>query len=529
MENIARPPLLLLVDDEPSITITLGELLRRGGYRVDAANSGAEAIDLISRNDYDLVIVDLHMEGVDGMTVLKQLRLLSPLTSAIVLTGYPSLDSAITAMRDGADDYLVKPSDKDELKLALDRGLEKRRLLLAAREIQERLEQTSAELASHLAAIVESSDDAIISKSLDGVVLTWNKGAEQTFGFSAHEAIGKSINILIPPEREHEGLKTLERLRRGEAVVNLETIRMAKGGRRLDVSLTLSPIRSQNGEIIAVSKIARDISEQKLAEKQREELLAREQEAHAEAEAANRAKDQFLAMVSHELRTPLNAILGWVRLLGRSEFDRETVTRALDTIQRNAVAQTQLINDLFDVSRIIAGKLQIEFRAVELSSLIREAVDSMRPAADGKGIRIQAAFDTPSAVIAGDPTRLHQIVSNLLSNAVKFTPRDGLVRIRLLLANSHVEIVVSDSGEGIAPEFLPQVFDRFRQANTKISGQSVGLGLGLSIVRHLVELHGGTVRAESDGENRGATFTVELPLSIAADLSSSGQAAPSVS
>src|SRR5262249_7817592 len=248
METIADQPLLLVVDDETSITITLSELLRREGYRVNTANSGAEAVDLISGNDYDLVIVDLHMAGIDGMTVLDELRQRWPLTPGIVLTGYASLDSAIAAMRQGVNDYLVKPSDITDLKLAVRRGLEQRRALLAEREAQGGLERAAEELASHLAAIVESSDDAIISISLAGTILTWNKAAERMFGYAAEEAIGKSITILIPPERDDEGPRILEQLRRGERINHYETVRLTKDGWRLDISLSISPLRSKEGK-----------------------------------------------------------------------------------------------------------------------------------------------------------------------------------------------------------------------------------------------------------------------------------------
>src|SRR5262245_16093812 len=317
MDKTADQPVLLVVDDETSITTTLSELLRREGYRVYSANSGAAAIDLISVNEYDLVIVDLHMAGIDGITVLDELRRRWPLTPGIVLTGYASLDSAIAALRQGVNDYLVKPSDIAELKLVVRRGLERRRVLLAERDVQGGLERAAEELASHLAAIVESSDDAIISKSLGGVILTWNKGAERMFGYPAEQMIGQSITTLIPPEREDEEPRILEQLRRGENINHYETVRVTRDGRRIDVSLSISTIKSKDGRVIAASKIARNITDRKQAEREREALLEREKEARMAAEEASRFKDEFLATMSHELRTPLTSIAGWSALLMR--------------------------------------------------------------------------------------------------------------------------------------------------------------------------------------------------------------------
>lgn len=254
-----------------------------------------------------------------------------------------------------------------------------------------------------------------------------------------------------------------------------------------------------------------EIAERKRAEEERTRLLILEQKARKEAEAANRAKDEFLATVSHELRTPLNAILGWARILRGGRLDEASIARAYETVERNARAQAQLIEDLLDVSRIISGKLRLDVRPLELASVIQGAIETTRPAAEAKSIRVVTVLDPRANPVTGDADRLQQIVWNLLSNAIKFTPKGGRVMIRLERVNSHVEIIVSDTGVGISLEFLPHVFDRFRQADGSITRSHGGLGLGLAIVRHLVELHGGTVSADSrPGE--GATFTVQLPV-----------------
>ncbi|HWS86245.1 MAG TPA: PAS domain S-box protein [Pyrinomonadaceae bacterium] len=550
-------------------------------------------------------------------------------------------------------------------------------------------EVRGAEMAqARLAAIVESADDAIISKTLEGVITSWNKGAQRIFGYTADEVIGQPVTILFPPDHIDEEPAILARIRAGERVEHYETVRRHKDGTLLDISLTISPIKTPDGRIVGASKIARDITERKRMEEalreqtealatinelgrtisaeldlhklvqavtdaateltgarfgsffynvlnedgasymlytlsgvQREafahfpmpratdlfgptfrgegvvriddvkkdprygknspyygmpeghlpvtsylavpvvsrsgevlgglflghpeagvftepdaqiveglaaqaavamdnaRLFEAAQRARAEAERlyreaqeSSRLKDEFLATVSHELRTPLTAILGWAHMLRAGKFNDESARRAFETVERNARAQAQLIDDLLDVSRIVTGKLRIDVRPVDPNSFIEAAVEAVRPAAEAKGVRLQKVIDTGLVTVSGDPVRLQQVVWNLLSNAIKFTPRGGRVQVRMERVNSHVEIAVSDTGAGIPPEFLPHVFDRFRQADMKTTRQHGGMGLGLAIARHLVELHGGTVKAESGGEGHGATFTVLLPV-----------------
>ncbi|MBI2203087.1 MAG: response regulator [Candidatus Rokubacteria bacterium] len=254
------------------------------------------------------------------------------------------------------------------------------------------------------------------------------------------------------------------------------------------------------------------LEERKLAEAERERLLARERAARAEVEAANRAKDEFLAVLSHELRTPLQPILGWVKLLRQRSLDDETLRRGLETIERNARTQAQIVEDLLDISRVIAGKLRIELRPVNVRTVIETAVEAVRANADAKRMAIETVFPPQSAIVSGDPHRLQQVIWNLLSNAVAFTPEGGRVTIRLERTEAQATIHVTDTGQGIAPHFLPHMFERFRQADSTSTRRHGGLGLGLAIVRHLVERHGGTVSADSEGEGRGATFSVALPL-----------------
>ncbi|HEY0006009.1 MAG TPA: response regulator [Pyrinomonadaceae bacterium] len=260
------------------------------------------------------------------------------------------------------------------------------------------------------------------------------------------------------------------------------------------------------------TELQQEVAERKQAEEERARLLVREQAARAEAERANLMKDEFLATLSHELRTPLTAILGWIHLIRTNKLDEDNMLRALDTIERNAQSQKQLIDDILDVSRIITGKLKIDYEPVDLTSIIEATVDTVRPATEAKSLSVQATLDQGSCLVSGDANRLQQVVWNLFSNAIKFTPDGGKVQIRLAADDSHAELTISDTGIGINPAFLPHIFDRFRQADGTTTRKHGGLGLGLAIVRHLVELHGGTIKASSEGEGKGSTFVVKLPL-----------------
>ncbi len=371
----------------------------------------------------------------------------------------------------------------------------------------------STELEGKYKAIVASSDDAIVSKDLNGIVQSWNQAAERMFGYTAAEMVGNSITILFPPDRLDEEPKILEQIRRGQRVDHFETVRTRKDGRQLDVSVTISPVKDPTGRIIGVSKVARDISSIKRVLREQDELLKRETAARSEAERVGRMKDEFLATLSHELRTPLSAVLGWATLL-RSEggATQQEFEQGIEIIERNARAQAQLIEELLDMSRAINGKLRLDVQPVDLQVVVSDAVASIRPSADAKRIRLTHVLDPKGGPITGDPNRLQQVLWNLLTNAVKFTPKGGRVQVFLRRVNSHVEISVMDSGQGISPEFLPHLFTRFSQADNSTARKHGGLGLGLALVKSLVELHGGNVKASSEGEGQGSTFVVSLPL-----------------
>ena len=372
-----------------------------------------------------------------------------------------------------------------------------------------------------LAAVVDSSDDAIITKTLDGTITSWNASASRLLGYTAAEIIGQPITVLIPPDRWEEERDIIRNLRAGNRIEHYETVRVTKNGRLIDVALTISPVRDQTGQIVGASKILRDITERKRIERELEELLAErdqilesERAARGQAERLSASKDEFLALLSHELRTPLNAILGWTEILRRASSTHADLEKGLVVIERNVRAQTQLVDDLLDMSRIISGQMRFDVQPVMPYAFVQGAIESARPAADARGVRLEAILDPAAGPVSADANRLQQVVWNLISNAIKFTPRGGHVQVTLERVNSNIEICVADSGIGIQPDFLPHIFERFRQADATTTRNYGGLGLGLSIVKQIVELHGGTVAANSDGEGQGAIFRVKLPLAV---------------
>jgi len=384
---------------------------------------------------------------------------------------------------------------------------------LARRKAEEALRKQS----DWLRVTLSSIGDAVITTDVEARVTFMNRVAESLTGWTQDEVMGRPLTdifqILNEQSRQPVENPALRTLGAG-AIVGLanHTLLIAKDGVERPIDDTAAPIRNEQGEVVGVVLVFRDISERKRMELERERLLATAQAAQKEAEQANRLKDEFLATASHELRTPLTAVVGWSRMLRTGKLDAENSARALESIERNATLQTKLIDDLLDVSRIITGKLTLDRRPIEIAHVVSDAVNTIRPAADAKHITIETSFDTEAGPVLGDVNRLQQVVWNLLSNAVKFTPKDGRIEVALQRVNSEVEVSVGDSGEGISSEFLPYVFDRFSQGDGKTTRSHSGLGLGLAIVRQLVELHGGTVKAHSDGPGLGATFKLRLPI-----------------
>lgn len=344
-----------------------------------------------------------------------------------------------------------------------------------------------------------------------------NRGYAQRLNTTPAEMLGKSMAEVLGEQAYSKIQKHVAAVLRGKSVEFETAIPYELIGRH-HMHCVYVPDLDENGKAKGFFALISDVTERKRGEEERERLLKLEQALRAEAEQSNRLKDEFLATVSHELRTPLNSMLGWTRLLREGKLDPASHDRALETIERNARSQTQLIEDLLDVSRIISGNMRLDVQSVDLVPIIQTAINSVRPAAEAKTIALNVVLDPNAGPVSGDPTRLLQIVWNLLSNAIKFTPKLGRVQVRLARVNSHIEITVSDTGVGISPEFLPFAFDRFRQADSKLTRSHSGLGLGLAIVRQLVELHGGTINAYSEGEGQGASFTIQLPQLVVRDV-----------
>jgi PAS domain S-box-containing protein len=354
---------------------------------------------------------------------------------------------------------------------------------------------------------------AIFGVDLQGTATTWNEGVERLLGYSRGEFVGLTTEKLFSAEDVANGVYRRElqtAAEEGSAANELWLVQ--KDGTPFFASCIFSRALDTSGHVIGFSVVLRDRTAWKLAQQERDALLERERAVRHEAEQASRLKDEFLATLSHELRSPLNAIVGWVHIARRHAGDNGELARSLDTIERNVRAQTQIVNDLLDMSRIMTGQVRLDLQALDLRDAISNAVEAVRAAADVKGVRIEKALDSNIGWTRVDPARLQQVLWNLLANAVKFTPPGGRVRVALERVNSHAEIIVQDSGVGIAPSFLPFVFERFRQEDSSTTRRHGGLGLGLSIVKSLAELHGGTVRAASPGEGQGSTFTVTLPI-----------------
>jgi PAS domain S-box-containing protein len=382
----------------------------------------------------------------------------------------------------------------------------------AARTTAEEVAAAIALSEERLKVTLASIGDGVLATDTQGRITLLNGVAEALTGWTEAEAVGRGVEevlVIVNEESRRPAEQPIARVLREGMVAGLanHTVLIARDGRETPVDDSAAPIKGKDQRIVGVVMVFRDITGRKRAE-------GLERAARREAEEANRSKDEFLAMLSHELRTPLNSILGWARLLRDGQTTPKQRERALLSIERNAQHQTRLIEDLLDVSRIVSGKLTLEVQRVDLATVIDAALDLVRAAAESAGVEIVLDLHPSTPPMIGDPARLQQIVLNLIANAVKYTQRGGRVEIRLHQADASVELVVRDTGIGIRPDFMPHLFDRFRQDEAGARAQG-GLGIGLTIVRHLVERHGGTIRAASAGEGQGSTFTVRLPINHA--------------
>jgi PAS domain S-box-containing protein len=513
-------PRILVVDDHPANLVAFEAVLAPLGHELVMCNSGEEALRHLLASEFALILLDVQMPGLDGFKTAELIkeRPRSQEVPIIFITALSrETNNVFRGYAQGAVDYILKPFEPEILRskvsvfvqLFLQREKIKRQEAeLRARERAEE-ERKNEE---RVRALVDAMPLCVWAANADGKPYYCNEMWLSYSGLTAEQSTHFGIDAVHPEDVDALRLAIDESLASAhELEIEVRFQRVSDGHYRWHL-LRAVP-EKQKGRIQGWIATATDIEQRKRDEEARGRLLAQEQLAREEAQAANRMKDEFLATVSHELRTPLTAILGWIRIMRSGKLDPAKFARATEVIERNGRAQAAIIDDILDVSRIITGKLRLELDAIDLPALVQAALDSIRPAADAKEISVEWQFDLPDERrFAGDPDRMQQVVWNLVSNAIKFTPRGGHVQVDARQMGSHVELSVKDSGQGIEPEFLPHVFDRFRQADGTSTRRHGGLGLGLAIVRHLVELHGGTVDVDSPGVGKGSTFTVNLPV-----------------
>lgn len=471
-----------------------------GDYRLDLFGSRAVA-ELRAGRTYAVRDIAAEMDPIDGGATFASIGINAIVCCSLVKEG--RLKAMMAVHQDVARDWT--DDEVDLVESVADRSWAYIERARTNRELQER--------EARLRVIVESTPDCVKLLSSDGTLLEINPaGLRMLEAGNAQDVLGQSIYDVIAEEHREAFREFNGRVCRGTSG-SLEFEIVGLRGTRLHMETQAVPLLDAKGRMAHLA-ITRDISARKRAEVERERLFSEAQRARDEAQAANRMKDEFLAILSHELRTPLNAILGWARILKSGPVDEEDLEEGIAAIERNSTAQAQIIEDLLDVSRIVSGNFKLEVQRVNIQEIIEAAVATVIPAAAAKEIRIHKLLDSLVGPVSGDPARIQQIVWNLAANAVKFTPKGGKVQVLLERVNSHIEISVVDTGIGIRPEFLSQVFDRFRQADSSTTRRHGGLGLGLAIVKQLVEIHGGTVRVKSPGEGQGSTFTVTLPITV---------------
>lgn len=506
---------VLLVDDRPENLIALEAILNKPSYNLVKANSGAEALKCLLNEDFAVILLDVQMPGMDGFETATMIRSRdrSRSTPIIFITAFSSNDTHVfKGYSLGAVDYLFKPLEPEILTSKVAVFVELFQKTVEVKRQATQLAAVNSELSKseeRFRTLCAYSPLGIYLADVEGRCTYINPRCQAICGLTLEESLAEVWQRVVhPDDRDRVVTDWLAWIKESQEYSN--EFRLAGSETVRWINVQSSPMFSDLGKLIGHVGTVRDVTDRKQAEEERGRLI-REQVARQEAERANQMKDEFLAILSHELRTPLNAILGWSRLLRAKTFDQDTIEKALETIERNAKSQAQLIEDILDVSRILRGKLNLNKHPIRLESAIKLAIDSLQPLTEEKSIVIELTCSPNVGEVIGDPDRLQQIVWNLLSNAIKFTPEEGKVEVRLESVGDEVQIQIIDSGIGIAPDFLPYVFDRFRQADSSTTRSYGGLGLGLAIVRHLVELHGGKVGAENN-PGEGAKFTVTLPL-----------------
>jgi len=524
---------ILLVDDHPANLTALAGTLSPLGHRLVTASSGREAIQALAVEEFALVLLDVQMPELGGFATATLMRD-NPRTAHVPIIFVTALErdapNVFEGYARGAVDYLLKPLDPAILRSKVqvfvslflkEKDLEARALALVERERRDLRRKNQA----YVENLLDSMPLCLWALRPDGGVDYCNRSWTLYSGLPAGTADPmRHVALIHPDDRPLLRQAWMAALARGAPFETECRLRARDGSYRWHIG-RIVPERDETGRLSGWIATATDIDSQKTAEAQIARMADEERQAREEADAANRAKDEFLATLSHELRTPLGAMIGWTRLLRAGNLTPDRARRALETIERNAKAQAELIDDILDVSRIVTGKLRLDVQPVDLGAIATEALDAIQPAADAKGIEMVSRSSIGLERMAGDPARLRQVLINLLSNAIKFTPRGGRVELILDRLGPTVRMRVRDNGRGITPAFTPFVFDRFRQLDGSSTRAHGGLGLGLAIVRHLVELHAGTVSVHSDGEGSGSTFTVTLPFreaETAADLPAAG-------
>ncbi|MBD2499461.1 hybrid sensor histidine kinase/response regulator [Anabaena azotica] len=515
---------ILLVDDKVENLLALEAILERLGANLVRATSGEEALRSLLHQDFAVILLDVQMPGMDGFetATLIRNRGRSRQTPIIFLTAFSTSDQMLfKGYALGAVDYLLKPIDANILTSKVTVFVELFKKTQAIQRQAAQLVAINRELRQseeRFRSLSTCSPMGIFEIDTTGKCNYTNPRYQAICGLDATESIEKSwLDSVHPEDRESAIASWSTYIYQGGDYSEEFRFQTADGSLRW-VQVRSSPMLSGNGELLGYVGTLEDITTRKQSEEIRAQVI-REQTARQEAEAANRMKDEFLAVLSHELRTPLTSMLGWSKILRAKKLDEKATAKALEAIERNANSQVQLIEDILDVSRIIRGQLRLNLCPVNLKNVVEAALEAVRPLAEAKSIKINTMLDYSLSHVNGDSARLQQIVWNLLTNAIKFTPKDGEVEVRLEGIYSEVsgdltdaQIQVIDTGVGIEAEFLPKVFERFRQADSTTTRSHNGLGLGLAIVRHLVELHKGTILAESPGVGQGATFTVRFPL-----------------
>lgn len=494
---------LLLVEDNPHDRDLVTRALKRhfASVTIASARDAREFEEVLARGEFDAAIIDYELRWTSGIEALRTIKRSLPDCPVLMFTASASTEVAVEAMKEGLDDYITKtPKHYAKLPFALEACLDR---------IQQRRMADRAR--AQLAAVVESSDDAIIGMTPDGLVTSWNEGATRLLGHTLADILGESIQRIIPPDLLEAESTALARVTRGEHVDHYEAIRITKDGRRIPVSVRLSPILNRAGRIIGISTIARDVTEHKRAE----EALR----------LADRRKDAFLATLAHELRNPLAPIRYATRLL-EPGVPQEMANDARKMIDRQLAQMARLLDDLLDVSRVTRGVLEIRREQLDLRDVIESAAASVRPLAEASHQELTLRLPAEQLPVNGDAVRLVQIFGNLLHNATKYTPSEGHIGVVASLSDDEVMVSVKDDGIGIPAEALPAIFELFVQLEPAGARSAGGLGIGLSLARDLLRLHGGRIDALSAGPGLGSEFVIRIPLARETPALTTSVAAP---